>query len=73
MYGWVVLGNRVPQYFKIEYSNTTKYRLATCSTNGHIHECFLGIKQCPKRYKQLVQTPTTILDLSVKLTFFGIL
>ena len=38
-----------------------------CSTISHTHEHFVGIKQCLKRHKQLVQT-TTILDLSVKLT-----
>ena len=40
-----------------------------CSTIGHTHEHFVGIKQCLKHHQQLVQT-TTILDLSV---VFGIL
>ena len=38
-----------------------------CSTTGHTHEYFAGVKQCLKHQQQLVQT-TTILDLSVKLT-----
>ena len=40
-----------------------------CSTIGHTHEYFGGVKQCLKHQQELVQT-TKILDLSVKLTFF---
>ena len=41
-----------------------------CYTIGYTHEHFVGIKQCLKHNKQLVQT-TTILDLYVKCTFLA--
>ena len=50
------------------YRDITKYRLTTCSTIGHTHKHFVGIKQCLKHNQQLVQT-TTILDFSLKRTF----
>ena len=58
----MVLANIVPQYFEIEYSNTTKYRLTMCFYDWAHPRAFLVNKQCLKRHKQRVQT-STILDL----------
>ena len=77
LYNCIVVGNIRNFDIKnlLQYT-VTKYRLTTCSTIGHTHKRFVGIKQCLKHHQQLVQTTTILhvhvhVHVSVKHTFLA--